>query len=178
MAAQYAGTARSLKLQRTYDMPRCARRAGSNGACVRRGGGAPPAGQACHLQGRLAVAGWSSVEMRQAFTGGRLLPAGESLRDYLQKVLGLAHHAHPRPTISDGSMIFHLLGKRESSRIAVMAAAWRLGIDDEPFEIRVIDQYLEQFFPKPFVSPADETVMYGTPFPVFYRQVPPGGACP
>ena len=131
----------------------------------------------------ISKAGWllpggSCVEMRQAFTGGRLLPAGESLRDYLQKVLGLAHHAHPRPTISDGSMIFHLLGKRESSRIAVMAAAWRLGIDDEPFEIRVIDQYLEQFFPKPFVSPADETVMYGTPFPVFYRQVPPGGACP
>lgn len=178
MAAQYAGTARSLKLQRTYDMPRCARRAGSNGACVRRGGGHLPLDRPAISKAGWLLPGGSSVEMRQAFTGGRLLPAGESLRDYLQKVLGLAHHAHPRPTISDGSMIFHLLGKRESSRIAVMAAAWRLGIDDEPFEIRVIDQYLEQFFPKPFVSPADETVMYGTPFPVFYRQIPPGGACP
>lgn len=75
-------------------------------------------------------------------------------------------------------MVFHLLlGSREEDRIVEMPVAW-LGIDDEPLKIRVIDQYLKQFFPQPFVSPADETVVYRAPFPVFYRQLPPWGACP
>lgn len=108
--------------------------------------GALPAGQACRPQGR-DVAGWEprgeaaglSLEVRS-------LPAGEQLRHCLQKVLGLAHHAHPRPAVAGGGMVFHLPGSREKNSAAAMLPAGA-GVDDEPREVRVVNQYFEQLLP-------------------------------
>ena len=47
-------------------------------------------------------------------------------------------------------------------------------VDHKPFIVRLINQDLQQFFPNTFSAPADEPLMYRSPFPIIWRQVTPG----
>lgn len=130
-----------------HDMLRCARGGGGSGACcpARRRGHFPLDRPAVPRAGTLP--GGSPVgEAAGLSLEVRSLPAGEQLRHCLQKVLGLAHHAHPRPAVAGGGMVFHLPGSREKNSAAAMLPAGA-GVDDEPREVRVVNQYFEQLLP-------------------------------
>lgn len=47
----------------------------------------------------------------------------------------------------------------------------------KPFKIRLVHQDFKDLFPNSFVSPPTESLIYGSPFPVARRQVPPRCSC-
>ena len=50
-------------------------------------------------------------------------------------------------------------------------------INHKPFKIRLVHQDFKDLFPNSFVSPPTESLIYGSPFPVARRQVPPRCSC-
>ena len=48
------------------------------------------------------------------------------------------------------------------------------GVDHQPFNIRLVDQLLQKFFPDAFIAPAAEAAMRIFPIAIVGRQVAPG----